>query len=107
MQELRSRLQSAGLPRLPIAIGDKAIRGEGKMIKGRMCAYFSNRNEATALDDMLKVGSFPQWFGANAAKSNAAQQPMQLEGINITKSTWPKLKLRFNQKTAKKEVGTL
>lgn len=68
---LVARMQSAGLPRLPIAVGDQQVTGEGEIVDGVVLAYFSSRDEGMAMDTMLDARGFPIWYGSNAQEARA------------------------------------
>jgi hypothetical protein len=86
---LVARMESAGLPRLPIADGDQPVRGEGALVDGAFHAYFSSRDEAMAMDTVLDDRGFPGWYGSNAKKSRAAGQKLIFDmdlddpGLNV------------------------
>jgi hypothetical protein len=74
---LVARMESAGLPRLPIALGDQQVTGEGAIgDDGLVHAYFSSRDESMAMDTMLGAEGFPTWYGSNAAQARAAGKPL-------------------------------
>lgn len=70
-KELVSRMEAAGLPRLPIADGDQKVVGEGENVDGSVHAYFSSRDEGMAMDTTLDYFGFPIWYGGNAQKSRS------------------------------------
>lgn len=75
-RSLVSRMESANLPRLPIADGDQAVTGEGQMVDGGFRAYFSSRDEGMAMDTVLDYRGFPTWYGGNARESRASGKPL-------------------------------
>jgi hypothetical protein len=73
---LVSRMETAKLPRLAIAVGDQPVRGEGQVVDGEFRAYFSSRDEGMAMDTVLDYRGFPTWYGGNAKESRAAGKPL-------------------------------